>query len=238
MTKFKINQEIIDKFKEVAQLQVELNNKLVPEWRTANLNWQDAILAEAGEFIESTGYKWWKKIKPDWDNMKVEAIDLLHFIIADYLKFAGYENESPLDKKIHVFGYFMGDAFISGKKVPVPEDENIRLGQIKEELHILVSMNYQKDRVKMVYPLTRIFILLGLDENDVYKRYGVKNLLNIYRSERGYNEGKYVKEVCGNEDNVAIAKILQDTHISEKEKIFKKMDAFGYGNGLLDLLQN
>lgn len=50
-----------------------LNNSLV------------AMTAEIMECMESSGYKWWKKL-PEWDeenvhNLKMELIDILHFLV-------------------------------------------------------------------------------------------------------------------------------------------------------------
>jgi len=232
--------EIEEKFSEVAKLQVELNNKLVPDWETANLDWKSAIIAEAGEFIESTGYKWWKKTEPDWENLKVEAIDLLHFLISMFLENNEFiRNQPTLDEKIEIFAKEMTQAFFkvdaSVRKIiesgdpDFIEDPLFHKNEIKSYLRRFLIKVLKDDCLGALSLLVWVYYHLGMDEEGVYQAYGVKNLLNIYRSERGYKAGGYTKEVDGVEDNVAIANILKQLSISEKEKVFSEMDKLGYG---------
>jgi len=83
--------------KEIFEEQLKLNKKIIPnlydilyenveikrEWLNKNVT---AIALECAELIESSGWKWWKKL-PEWDednihNLKVELIDILHFLVS------------------------------------------------------------------------------------------------------------------------------------------------------------
>ena len=73
-------------FKKMVKLQHQFNKQVAEDYLDKNFNWNSAIIAESGELLDSLGYKWWKKQEPDMENVKVEAIDLLHFVISDTLQ--------------------------------------------------------------------------------------------------------------------------------------------------------
>ena len=37
---------------------------------------------ESSEAIDSLNWKWWKQDDDDWDNVKVELVDMLHFWVS------------------------------------------------------------------------------------------------------------------------------------------------------------
>ena len=73
-------------FETMVKLQHKFNEETIENYLDKNLNWNSAIIAESGELLDSLGYKWWKKVVPDMEIVKVEAIDLLHFVISDTLQ--------------------------------------------------------------------------------------------------------------------------------------------------------
>jgi len=52
-------------FQKMLDKQTKLNDLTFPTWKKdlTTVDWQCAIVAEAGELLESFGYKWWKKRK-------------------------------------------------------------------------------------------------------------------------------------------------------------------------------
>ena len=46
------------------------------------LNFLLAMQQEAAESVDSLNWKWWKKGEDDWDNIKVELVDMLHFWVS------------------------------------------------------------------------------------------------------------------------------------------------------------
>ncbi|OED36712.1 hypothetical protein AB834_02645 [PVC group bacterium (ex Bugula neritina AB1)] len=46
------------------------------------LNYTLALQQEISEAIDSTQWKWWKKGEDDWDNIKIELVDMLHFWVS------------------------------------------------------------------------------------------------------------------------------------------------------------
>ena len=72
--------------------QNELNTKINPEFweqvkdpdkrRALFLQFELAMRQESSEAIDSLSWKWWKKMDDDWDNIKIELVDILHFWVS------------------------------------------------------------------------------------------------------------------------------------------------------------
>lgn len=73
--------------------QIELNEKTVPHLYTMlnegqesrekwMLNFERAMRQEMGELVDSLHWEWWKDQKTDWDNVKIELVDILHFWVS------------------------------------------------------------------------------------------------------------------------------------------------------------
>ena len=69
--------------------------------------------------------------------------------------------------------------------------------------------------INNIREITDIFFIiishLGIDVEDLYKRYVVKNQLNTFRQQNGYKEGSYIKIWGGVEDNVVAFDIMKST---------------------------
>ena len=77
----------------VFKKQIELNERINPTLykdilndpelrRKWFLNFELALKQESAEAIDSLNWKWWKKDGDDWDNVKVELVDMLHFWVS------------------------------------------------------------------------------------------------------------------------------------------------------------
>ena len=76
----------------IFEKQIELNEKINPSLysdiqdpeirRKWFLNFELAMRQECAEAIDSLNWKWWKKDEEDWDNIKVELVDILHFWVS------------------------------------------------------------------------------------------------------------------------------------------------------------
>jgi dimeric dUTPase (all-alpha-NTP-PPase superfamily) len=78
---------------QIFEKQIELNKRIKsslyeeimsdPESRRQwFLNFELALQQESAEAIGSLNWKWWKHDKDDWDNVKVELVDMLHFWVS------------------------------------------------------------------------------------------------------------------------------------------------------------
>lgn len=156
-------------------MQDTFNSKLDINWRYCNWNWKACIIAEAGELIESCDYKHWKHTTPDYDNIKVEAIDLLHFLMSKLLQ----DKSSFSTHSIILQSYEMSIDYETYYNEDIICDNAIKMIEETERAFIY---------------LFNIFNQLEMSLEDVYKAYIVKNTLNAFRQKNGYKEGTYIKE--------------------------------------------
>jgi len=62
-----------------------LNKTVNPNWKEAGNDWSLAVLLEASEAIDHTGWKWWKEQVPNIPQLKLEIVDIWHFIISEIM---------------------------------------------------------------------------------------------------------------------------------------------------------
>lgn len=78
---------------DIFEKQIELNKRINPDLyketkKDAELRKQWflyfdlALKQESSEAIDSLNWKWWKKGEQDWDNIKIELVDMLHFWVS------------------------------------------------------------------------------------------------------------------------------------------------------------
>ncbi len=77
---------------EIFAEQIRLNEKINPDLykeiddpeikRQRFLQFELALRQESAEAIDSLNWKWWKKDDDDWDNIKIELVDMLHFWVS------------------------------------------------------------------------------------------------------------------------------------------------------------
>ena len=191
-------------FETMVKLQHKFNEETIENYLDKNLNWNSAIIAESGELLDSLGYKWWKKVVPDMENVKVEAIDLLHFVISETIQINYAHKDasnSLLETSIEFENCFMKNNF------------NNYLSN--SSLFGLINyLNYDdEDRFEV---LKQIFHKLEMTNQDVYIAYIVKNCLNKFRQNNGYKDGSYIKYWNEKEDNVIAYEIANERGADEE----------------------
>ena len=77
---------------DIFEEQIRLNEKINPDLykeiddpeikRQRFLQFELALRQESAEAIDSLNWKWWKKDSDDWDNIKIELVDMLHFWVS------------------------------------------------------------------------------------------------------------------------------------------------------------
>lgn len=84
-----MHQKIIAIFKTMLNTQAELNTTMGGDgWLASTLsdnngfNYRRAILVEASEAIAHTNYKWWVKGDTNYQQYKMELIDIAHFLLS------------------------------------------------------------------------------------------------------------------------------------------------------------
>lgn len=75
-------------FEKQIELNKKINSKLYEEIKDPEvrrewfLKFEKALSQESAEAIDSLNWKWWKKDADDWDNVKIELVDMLHFWVS------------------------------------------------------------------------------------------------------------------------------------------------------------
>ncbi len=192
------------------------NNKLI--------NWKRCIYMECAELIDSFSWKHWKHIdkQTDWDNIKVEIVDIWHFIMSLILE--EYKNNNP--KSIAVIAKDITDtkgfrSFCNDAQELDSEDFYGIINDIEGIIHILTG--FKVDLFSDL--LTRYFYLslkCGVNIHELYYFYVAKNVLNKFRQDNGYKQGTYKKNWNGKEDNEVLSEILH-SGISDMEKIYQQL---------------
>jgi len=200
-------------FETMVELQHKFNEQTIPNYLDEKLNWNSAIIAESGELLDSLGYKWWKQQVPDMENVKVEAIDLLHFVISDAIQ-VEYTNNREINLNIisDTFQRFFidSDGYLDG----------LSLNKLVDEL------NY--NRWNRFIIMKKIFEDLNMSNEDVFIAYIVKNCLNKFRQDNGYKNGLYIKDWNGREDNVVAYEIANEWGADEElfEHLYIDLDTY------------
>ena len=211
LTMFKLQQELND----------STNGK---DWELGvtkqgkEINWRRCIYLEAAELIDSYPWKHWKNIdaKVDRDNVKVELVDIWHFVISEVLRVNYLNDKKPLSILANEIEEAIKD--INTKK----EDNYYKEIEAIEELIKKLFCNFELiDFTKNFFELS---YKLGLDLDSLYQLYIGKNILNIFRQEHGYKDGTYKKIWNGKEDNVVMQEILSSNNNITPKELYEKLE--------------
>jgi len=64
----------------------------------------------------------------------------------------------------------------------------------------------------------------GLNLDTLYTLYVGKNILNKFRQEHGYKDGTYIKIWNGEEDNVKMQKILENSKNIKPDELYEALE--------------
>ena len=201
-------------FKKMVELQHQFNKQVAEYYLDKNFNWNSAIIAESGELLDSLGYKWWKKQEPDIENVKVEAIDLLHFVISDRIQ----KNKKMYSEKESLEMTFV-ELYNEFNNVKVLRDYST----LEDMIFYLIATNSYRINV-----MKRIFTKLEMSNEDVYIAYITKNCLNKFRQDNGYKDGSYIKNWNGREDNIVAFEIANEWGADEElfEQLYLDLETY------------
>ena len=213
-----------DKLIEMLNLQQKLNDETNGEgWENGYtkqnrlINWRRCIYMELAELIDSFNWKHWKdiNIEPDWENVKIEVVDIWHFVLSLALE------EYKLAKK----GNIEDIANYILETQHFPDFENEPRKTHNEDIFMIINTieHFIKDTIdgekfsKLIDDFLEVALQCGLNIDILYKFYIAKNILNQFRQNHGYKDGTYIKEWDGKEDNVVMLEILEDRLLNAKE---------------------
>ena len=207
----------MDKILQMLLLQQQLNDATNGEnWEegiTKNgktINWKRCIYMECAEMIDSFAWKHWKSIakEPDWDNLKIEVVDIWHFVMSEALR----------DYRINFRGS-IEDLALNISEMPCYDELNAPAGPYADVDNVMAKVEelmidtLKRDGFDLNVILKNFFELVkmsSLNVESLYRLYVGKNILNQFRQDHGYKEGSYTKVWNGEEDNVVMKRIWDE----------------------------
>ncbi len=220
----------MNKILEMLKLQQQLNDETNGlNWEngvTKNgkiINWRRCIYLETGELIDSYPWKHWKNInaKPDYENIKIELVDIWHFIMSETLRVYKTNNLGSIEDIAYMI-------------VNLSQFNNFNSDNIKDNLDIYQEMALVEEMIEILFCKNRInelidsFLLtsssLNLKLSELYKLYIGKNILNRFRQNNGYKDGTYIKIWNGKEDNAVMQNILDKYNNIKSNELYNKLE--------------
>jgi dimeric dUTPase (all-alpha-NTP-PPase superfamily) len=195
---------------EMLTLQKQLNDATNGEiWLSGTtkegreINWHRCIYMEAVEALDSFNWKHWKDInsKDDMANIKVEIIDIWHFVMSELIK----NNITNLEQ------YENTQANFDREKLITSLEKLVNLASAYQDI---------KDITQEFFNTLKY---AGLNINDLYQNYLVKNILNKFRQDNGYKDGTYQKLWNGVEDNVVAFDILSNNSNITANELYNQL---------------
>jgi len=189
------------------EMQANMNTKINPAWLEAGYPFLRAVVVESAEAMEHYGWKWWRHQAPNPDQLRLEIVDIWHFVLSAILVNARGDCKVAadwLEKRIAAL-----DAK-SARKVWVFEREYRLEGMsLMDKLELLIGISaFRKIRIPLI---DAILDDCGMSWADLYRQYIGKNVLNLFRQDHGYKTGAYRKHWHdGREDNAHLSEILDD----------------------------
>jgi len=215
---------------EMLNLQEQLNKKINRNWKKERTkeDFTRATWIECAELVDSLPWKWWKKQLLDMDNVKIEVVDIWHFILSYIL--LDFENISEILESEYIKSFEKGinedfhNLNINGMYI------NHYLGETDEYKKIIFLAERVAEGFLKNEPVEGIFFFGLLVKNtisfkELYLLYIGKNILNHIRQETGYKDGSYKKVINGMEDNQYLFQIVKEVN-SKKQLEEKIREAF------------
>lgn len=216
--------------KEMLAIQAQLNDATNgKDWRLGKtelskvIDWKRCIYMETAELIDSYPWKHWKAVdaKTDIENVRVELVDIWHFLLSLSLEHLSLEDSAELMLEIAQTSEALQNDSVQGLSV-------IEQVQVHEKMMLLAL---QLSEVTPVYlqTLTKAFFnacaVAELSFTKLYEIYMAKNVLNQFRQDNGYKEGHYIKIWNGKEDNVVMFEIIANLTQFSGDALYKELKA-------------
>ncbi len=187
------------------------------------IDWRRCIWLEAAELVESYPWKHWKNIdaEPDYANIKIEAVDIWHFVMSEALRIWSLEKRGGIgDLAEAITSADAYRAFEKGVRL-----ENIDPYHQIEQVETLVEMLFCRTPIETwTAQFYRVALQSGLDLDALYRLYVGKNILNQFRQDHGYKEGTYIKIWNSEEDNVVMQRLLEIESALTPEALYAELE--------------
>ncbi len=183
------------------ELQDGMNRKINPDWLTAGYPFLRAVLVEAVEGLDHYGWKWWKSQSPDLAQLRIELIDIWHFLLSEYLVRADGDKTAAARALLRDWQGGISVVFDA-------RQYDFAALDMRGKLELLTAMAAVR---RICTPLVAdLLAACEVTAAQLFREYVSKNVLNHFRQDHGYKTGEYRKFWDGREDNVHLAQILQE----------------------------
>ena len=226
----------MNKITQMLKLQQQLNDDTNGEgWEsgfTKNgklIDWRRCSYLECAELIESYPWKHWKNIdaSPDYDNIKIEAVDIWHFVMSQVLQ--EYNQKELGDIETLSQNIISISNYSEFTKPSIVTNRNY-YEQI-EVVENLMRILFEKGTIEsLIEAFIEVAIQSNLDIDSLYQLYIGKNILNKFRQDHGYKDGSYIKIWSGEEDNVVMKRILDTNANITPDELYQALDGLYRAN--------
>jgi len=220
----------MDKILQMLELQQQLNDATNglgwEDGMTKNgkpIDWKRCTYLECAELIESYPWKHWKNIdaKPDYANIKIEAVDIWHFIMSQGLEDYKREDLGSIETLANNINSLANFSTFSEEIQETFKDYYQQIAVV-EVLMKTIFCGGSTEKLMAAFIDVAIQSELNLDA--LYKLYVGKNILNQFRQDHGYKEGTYIKIWNGEEDNVTMQGILEENENVSPDELYKALE--------------
>jgi hypothetical protein len=183
------------------ELQSSLNAVVNPAWITAGYPYLRAAVIEGAEAIEHHGWKWWKKQEMDLGQLQMELVDIWHFALSDAL--ISHRGDVHAANAELMGQIKAGNTLdFDGTTYDVSSIDTVR------KFELLIGLAAARRFSTALF--NALLDDCKLSWGELYLQYVSKNVLNVFRQDKGYKQGTYKKEWNGREDNEHLVEILRD----------------------------
>ena len=219
----------MDKILQMLELQQQLNDATNglgwEDGMTKNgkpIDWKRCTYLECAELIESYPWKHWKNIdaKPNYANIKIEAVDIWHFIMSQGLEDYKRGDLGSIETLANNINSLANFSTFSGAIQETFKDYYEQIAVVEVLMKTIFCGGSTE---KLMAAFIDVAVQSGLNLDALYKLYIGKNILNQFRQDHGYKEGTYIKIWNGEEDNVTMQGILEENKNVSPEGLYKAL---------------
>jgi dimeric dUTPase (all-alpha-NTP-PPase superfamily) len=222
----------MNKILQMLQLQQQLNDNTNGKgWEagiTKNgkiINWRRCIFLECAELIDSYPWKHWKGIDqmPNYDNIKIEAVDIWHFVMSEAIVSNSVQNQGSLESLSSMITAIENfESFTTpSTSISTSKDSYAHI----ETIEAFIRTTMLEDSIALLlYNYFEVAKQSGLNLTTLYALYIGKNTLNQFRQDHGYKEGSYIKIWNGKEDNEVMQMILHEESSITPDELYKRLE--------------
>lgn len=183
------------------ELQHAMNSKVNPDWVAANNNWYRAIQVEGVEAIEHHGWKWWKRQDCDWPQLRMELVDIWHFVLSAAIQRCQGDQAGAATAMLQELALANASVTFDGREYSLAQMN------LLQRLDLLVGLAAAQRTDLALFGA--LLADCGMRWSDLFRQYLGKNVLNMFRQDHGYKAGTYIKLWQGREDNEHLVEVLE-----------------------------